>query len=104
METALGLILTGLGAIITAFYTGRSQLSRKRDLDQREALAEARAAAAENEQRYRATRKHAVVLEELLQDARLPAPERPPEMHPTWSLHKQDDDSGGGPDRKAVPA
>lgn len=103
METALGLILTGLAAIITAFYTGRSQLSRKKDLDNREALAEAQAAAAANEARYRATRRYAVRLEEMLQDAKLVVPARPEEMQPGWDPNARDD-SGGDQNRKAVPA
>lgn len=103
METAIGLILTGLGAIITAVYTGRSQLLRKRELDNREEIADARASAAENEQRYRATRSYAVVLEQLLEDRGVQLPARPAEMSPTWSARGRDD-SGGDPNRKAVPA
>lgn len=103
METAFGLILTGLAAVITAVYTGRSQLNRKRDIDNREELSDARATAAANEQRYRATRSHAVVIEQLLEDAGVPIPPRPPEMHPTWNGRKRDD-SGGDQNRKAVPA
>jgi hypothetical protein len=103
METAFGLILTGLAAVITAIYTGRSQLNRKRDIDNKEEIADARAAAAENEQRYRATRRHAVVCEQLLEDAGIPLPERPPEMHPTWNGRRRDD-SGGDQNRKAVSA